>query len=281
MELDDFQSKAAETIATKDIEILTLGLLGEAGSVATSIKKLKRDNPAADLIKEEVKTELGDVFWYLSAIATHQKMKLSEIAEINLQKTKDLFSKDERDFDESSPENECLPKSGSFEFNADRKSGKLTVTFDGAGFGDPLDDNAYDDDGYRYHDIFHIAYMTILGWSPVIRKQLGKKRKYNSEIDRVEDGARAVFLEEGISVFVFNQNYRDAGVSTFSDRGNIPFTVVSAIKTMTKGLEVGCRSISDWYDAIALGFQCFDAIANAGAGILTFERDKKTICIDV
>lgn len=204
MDLDEFQEEAAKTIATRDIEVLTLGLFGEAGSVASSIKKLKRDNPAAELVKEEVKTEIGDVLWYLSAIASSHNMKLSEIANINLSKTKNLFSKDDRNFDADAPDDQSLPRRGVFEFDQKREPGKTIILYNGQPFGDLLDDNAHDDDGYRYHDIFHIAYMTVLGWSPVVRDQLKLKRKYDTNIDRVEDGARAVFLEEGISVFVFN-----------------------------------------------------------------------------
>jgi hypothetical protein len=109
--------------------------------------------------------------------------------------------------------------------------------------------------------------MTRLGWSPVARKQLGLKRRYDATIDRVEDGARAIFLEEGISVFVFNQNTRtEEGVSAFSDRRNIPFSVLSAIKIMTKGLEVRTRDITAWRDAIAMGFQMFDKLMTHDGG---------------
>ena len=111
--------------------------------------------------------------------------------------------------------------------------------------------------------------MTRLGWSPVTRKLLGMKRKYESKIDRIEDGARSIFLEEGISVYVFNQNTcTKDGVSAFGYRRNIPFGVLSAIKIMTKGLEVKTRDITAWRDAIAMGFQMFDKLkANDGGRV--------------
>ena len=46
--------------------MFTLGLFGEAGSVASSIKKLKRDNDAEEVVREEIAIELGDVLWYLA-----------------------------------------------------------------------------------------------------------------------------------------------------------------------------------------------------------------------
>ncbi|WP_336986192.1 MazG nucleotide pyrophosphohydrolase domain-containing protein [Altererythrobacter aquiaggeris] len=71
MDIDHYQAKAHETSRSSDIELFTLGLFGEAGSVASSIKKLKRENSAATVVKDEIKTELGDLLWYLSEIASH------------------------------------------------------------------------------------------------------------------------------------------------------------------------------------------------------------------
>ena len=62
---------------------------------------------------------------------------------------------------------------------------------DGKFIGDSLSDNAYVDDGYRFHDVMHLAHMAVLGWSPVMRNLLKLKRKSQPTIDEVEDGARA------------------------------------------------------------------------------------------
>jgi len=268
MELDEYQRRARKTARSKDIEVFTLGLFGEAGSVASSIKKLKRDNPAAAIVKSEIAIELGDVLWYLAEIASFYDLKLSEIAEANLGKTQYLFVGDDQRLDRAAPKKQRFPDKVSFDFIQGQD--KVSIKLEGKAFGDALDDNAHSPDGYRFHDVFHLAYMTRLGWSPVIRKLLGRKRRYSEQVDRVEDGARAIFLEEGISVFVFNQNERTPeGVSTFSDRRNIPFGVLSAIKTMTKGLEVSSRDITAWRDAIAIGFANFDKLERNGGGTVT------------
>ncbi|ALH79905.1 nucleoside triphosphate pyrophosphohydrolase family protein [Sphingopyxis macrogoltabida] len=278
MELDRYQNLCSKTLRTDDIEVLTLGLLGEAGSVASSIKKIKRDNKTPDVVKKEIATELGDTLWYLSAVASYCDLKLSQIASDNLVKTLYLFSDDKRDFDEKSPHDQRLPEKGEFVFHQNPKDGRVRIEFEGRDLGDSLDDNAYIDDGYRFHDVFHLAYVAKLGWSPVFRKLMNAKRRYNPEIDRVEDGARSIFLEEGISVFVFNQNKISAnGVSSFSDRGNIPFTIGQTIKTMTSGLEVNSRSISDWFDAISFGFRCYDKLVRNSGGIIRINRKRKTI----
>ena len=70
MDLNEYQKRAHQTARSEDIEIYTLGLFGEAGSVASAIKKLKRDNPAEALVHEEIKREIGDVLWYLSEIGS-------------------------------------------------------------------------------------------------------------------------------------------------------------------------------------------------------------------
>lgn len=268
MDIDDYQSKAHRTSKSSDIEVFTLGLFGEAGSVASAIKKLKRENLAEQVVKDEIATELGDVLWYVAEIATRYNLKLSDVAKSNLYKSHYLFNGDQARLDAKAPASERFPDKFSLTF--EESGEKVQIRVDGKPFGDLLDDNAHDEDGYRFHDVFHFAYMTRLGWSPVARKLLQKKRRYDPKVDRVEDGARAIFLEEGISVFVFNQNLRtEAGISAFSDRRNIPFTVLSAIKVMTRGLEVKSKDITAWRDAIAMGFHMFDKLMKHNGGRIT------------
>ena len=108
------------------------------------------------------------------------------------------------------------------------------------------------------------------------RALLSLKRKFDPDVDRVEDGARSVFLEEGLAVFVFNQNKQTAdGISSFADRRNIPFTIMSAIKTITQGLEVSRRDVTAWRDAIAIGFQMFDKLVAYNGGTITCDLDTK------
>ena len=42
----------------------------------------------------------------------------------------------------------------------------------GEQIGNQLTDNAELDDGYRFHDVFHLAYAAVLRWSPVTRANL-------------------------------------------------------------------------------------------------------------
>ena len=62
----------------------TLGLVGEAGEVAEKLKKSLRDNTNLDV--QDMKKELGDVLFYLAALANLYQSSLQEVAELNMEK---------------------------------------------------------------------------------------------------------------------------------------------------------------------------------------------------
>ena len=66
-----------------------LGLAGEAGEVADMIKKGVYHQHGVD--REEVKKELGDVLWYVSAICGDLDLELSEVMEANIEKLKQRY----------------------------------------------------------------------------------------------------------------------------------------------------------------------------------------------
>lgn len=68
-----------------------LGLNGEAGEVAEKIKKLMREGikELTEEDRQELKKELGDVFWYLANTAKELNFRLSEIASFNVEKLAD------------------------------------------------------------------------------------------------------------------------------------------------------------------------------------------------
>ena len=106
--------------------------------------------------------------------------------------------------------------------------------------GDDLSDNRYQDDGYRFHDVFHIAYAAhVLGWSPTIRALMRRKRKSVPIVDEVEDGGRAIAIEEGIVAMTFSYAER----RNFLEGANaIDAGILRIIKDMTAHLEVSHRS---------------------------------------
>jgi NTP pyrophosphatase (non-canonical NTP hydrolase) len=119
--------------------------------------------------------------------------------------------------------------------------------------GDPLTDNIGEGDMYRFHDVFHLAYAAVLGWSPVLRALLKCKRKSNPWLDENQDGARAILVEEGISTFVFNH----AKPHLFEGAKGVDYRLLSTIKEFVKGYEVEDQPLWAWERAILRGYDVF------------------------
>ena len=68
-----------------------LGLTGEAGEVAEKVKKIIRDQNGqlSEYNKQEIAKELGDVLWYLNALAFELGHDLEWVAEKNIEKLED------------------------------------------------------------------------------------------------------------------------------------------------------------------------------------------------
>lgn len=77
-----------------------LGLAGEVGEVCEKVKKHLRDGRVLDI--EDLKKELGDVLWYLSAVASDLGINLDDIASTNYEKLK---SRQERNVLQGSGDN--------------------------------------------------------------------------------------------------------------------------------------------------------------------------------
>lgn len=99
MNFNEYQNKALKTakypVIGHGVIYPTLGLANEAGEVAGKIKKVFRDKGgvigAAE--REALKSELGDVLWYLAQVCTELEIPLEDVAVHNLEK---LYSRLER-----------------------------------------------------------------------------------------------------------------------------------------------------------------------------------------
>lgn len=65
----------------------TLGLVGEAGEVAEKIKKLIRDQNR--FTSDEIIKELGDVVFYVTALANYYSFGLQHVIDMNVHKLDD------------------------------------------------------------------------------------------------------------------------------------------------------------------------------------------------
>jgi len=85
----DYQLEANKTAVysgSLDIMYPAMGLAGEVGELLNKIKKHFRDGTPLD--REDMVAELGDVLWYMAALATDLDIDFEEIPIANLEKLK-------------------------------------------------------------------------------------------------------------------------------------------------------------------------------------------------
>lgn len=283
MDFPDYQRAVRETDQTAGRELShmavhLLGLAGEAGSVATAYKKYLRDGDADATYKLRLREELGDVLWYVATLANKLDLNLDEVAAANLDKTRSRWLPGAHEaLDASFPETERLPRQGTYEFIPDTSAAgypQVRIRLDGQPLGDALTDNRPGEDGYRFHDIFHLAYATYLGWSPVTRALLKRKRKSDPAIDEHEDSGRAIVAEEGLSLFAFaygTQHNHLEGITRLDQQ------LLDSITLMTNGLEVSARTHADFETAILEGHRVYRLLLQHGSGSVDFDADAPSL----
>lgn len=99
MTANDYQQLAGRTLIDKpdatytDHELMlvwnALGLTGEAGEVADTIKKAVFHQHGLD--RDELIKELGDVIWYVAALCTKLDVPMSQVMERNIDKLKKRY----------------------------------------------------------------------------------------------------------------------------------------------------------------------------------------------
>jgi NTP pyrophosphatase (non-canonical NTP hydrolase) len=356
--VDQYASEAARTDQRKGsgtIGFTMLGLFGETGSLLAEAKKKQRDAASYLGYAEAVAEEIGDVLWYLAAIARRHRLALSDIAaaaldadgfyaegtnealsfhalqpahmplakapmpefehsllalasevgllarEIqgsnstrhradvaerlvavtrclirastdsgitieaaaikNLQKIFDRWPRERiypPAFDAGKDAEEQLPRSMQIDIYERKVRGQDYVFQRSRGVyvGDRLTDNAIEPDDYRFHDVFHYAYVAVLGWSPVIRALLRLKRKSDPKLDEAEDGARAILIEEGVTSWLFGQAQQ---LNFFEDvkRGGLPLDMLKHVRQFVTGYEADRCPLWLWEEAILQGYAAF------------------------
>ena len=256
-----------------------LGLAGETGQLLSEYKKHLRDGEAHRLFRERVSEELGDLLWYTANVASKFDLSLSDIAAANLAKVKQRWASERIEpltFDADLPEGERLPRRFEVELINDESEGRqrVRVLIDREPFGTELTDNAYDPDGYRFHDVFHFAYAAVLGWSPITRALLRCKRKSRPMLDEVEDGGRAAVIEEGVAALAFDYARRHRFLEGVAA---LDFQLLRTIKDMTSHLEVRQCTTGEWEQAILQGFDVWRAVLAAHGGHIAVDLDVRRL----
>lgn len=299
MNLNEYQARAiltdqnpkpsdpsSDVITPKRHEVIPLlGLVGEVGSLLGEYKKLLRDGMTHRRFSEEVAEELGDILWYVSNVATKFDLKLEDVAAANLSKVEDRHRPPESNrplWDESCDTSQRLPRQFEYTFVHRELDGVTKLVLvdgtDGSRAGDPLTDNAYEDDGYRYHDVIHLAFAARLGWSPVWRKLLRKRGQVRnrtpSTVADAEDGGRAQVIEEAIVA---------AAYSYAADHGfllglqTVDWRLLRFIQQLTASLEVRGVSTWEWNDTLLRAFAVWRQLREHSGGIVRGDLVARTI----
>ena len=281
-DLGPFSTAPARSSSKQEGEWIrvALSLAEHAGGMSRSYDYLLAGRQTSRHFDTALSESLAGIMSDLRRLARIHGLSITDVATANLQKVNHQWAHPTRSSAASRrvwPECEQLPVR--FDAWLSDICGCVTIAFsihDGSIqiTPDSLTDNAYDPDGYRFHDIFHLAYAAVLGWSPVTRSLLRRKRKSDPQVDEVEDGGRAVAIEEGIAAMVFAyaaQHRMFQGVRT------VDYSLLRTIQDMTAHLEVNARAAAEWQDAIIQGFDAWREVRDAGGGRVHVDRAARQI----
>jgi len=263
-----------------------LNVPGHLRSLAAHAGQLLSGAPGAtDLLSQPPQRLLGMLLADLAMVAALYKQHLSAIAAANLKKIRSRWPGDQPVylpfFDEGYSDLEQFPRE-EFDMHfveivpSDGGTPYVIQRLRGINIGDRLTDNRADPDGYRFHDVFHMAYMTHLGWSPVIRSLLKLKRKSKRKVDEEQDGARAAIIEEAISTWIFNHAHVRAYFKK-KETGRLSYDLLKQVHEMVRGYEVEDCPLWQWERAILDGFSIFRQLMEHGGGIVRINLAARTI----
>jgi len=291
MAFEDYQRVAFLTARTEDRTLVEvcLAVLWQLSAqlFRRKLSPLERELNHA-LVDKSINDILGEIAWHIAALASIYKLQLSDIAQRNVEKVSHRLDRRHPTphHDQRFPTSEQFPRRFEVAFVTFTK-GRSRMYLDDRRLGDDLTDNAYDDDGYRYHDIMHLANVAKLGWSPVFRGLMGRKRKSVEVTDEVEDGARAKIVEEAVIKAIHSEGQRLAALRgyapssqplrLFSKSSDITFRFLKLIRSFVSDLEVHKNRDWEWEEAILDGHKIFHLLRCEGQGTVIVDLDARSI----
>lgn len=264
---------------TRAFEKTLLQLAGEVGLLMTDHEAGRLTNNQAALAGH-----LVAIMRTMIQAATEAGVTLEAAAVKNLNKIFDRWPHERirlAPLDGSAEVEEQLPRDLYVDV-FERKIRDQTYVFqccNGLNIGDRLTDNAMVLDDYRFHDVFHYAYVAVLTWSPVIRALFKLKRKSDPMIDEVQDGARATLIEEGITTWIFGQA---VALNFFADVkvGELPFGILKHVREFVAGYEVETIPLWLWEEAILQGYAAFRFLREHRRGRLHIDTNNRRLTIE-
>lgn len=239
--------------------------------------------------QEQISKALGDVMWYVAAFATLYELSLDTIAQNNAEKAQSMFMPLEERIpthlhDERFKALERFPRKFNVDFvSTDEDTAVMLIN--GMRLGDPLRDNAYQldvgpdglIDGYRFHDCVHLAFVAVLGWSPVVRALMKRKRKSDKRVDDAEDGARAQIVEEMIVKLTHSYAVSVDQNALLVGRQHVSMDLLKQIEVLTQGLEAKANKLWEWEKAILLGYEIFDQLRRQKRGRIIVDLESRSV----
>jgi NTP pyrophosphatase (non-canonical NTP hydrolase) len=246
----------------------------------TALRKLGESS--ANVLGCKIKTKknkqiLKDFFVAYLKTVRASKIGFAEILRYNLKKTEGRFLEPKKSalkiFDEKFSRDEQIPNKFKIEIS-ERSNGKSYLKWHGVFIGDPLTDNIKDPDGYRFHDVFHMANAAILNWSPTFRSLIKHKRKSDPKADEIQDGGRAIVIEEGLTAWIFSIAKES---NFFKNQDRLSFDLLKNIQQFVSGYEVQKCPLKLWERSILDGYKVFRKMKKNKGGIIIGNRKKRTI----
>lgn len=270
-------------LAFCSVEVEKLEIGKELRRLGAHVGQLLQLEEQPDLVDVHPRSLLAELFADMAITAVLFRQRLCEVARANLQKIESRWPPKGTPhlplFDEAKGALEKFPRLIEMHFIEQHKQDGtpyVVQQWNGVNIGDRLTDNRLESDGYRFHDVFHLAYVVHLGWSPVVRALLKLKRKSDPTLDENEDGARATIIEEGIATWIFNHA---SGRKFFEDVtvGRLEYGMLKQVREMVVGYEVAACPVWQWERAILSGFEVFRDLYHHGGGIVIANLQARTL----
>jgi NTP pyrophosphatase (non-canonical NTP hydrolase) len=291
-DLDNWQAAGTDSLTFADIEANTHAVASEPSaqfeqallSLSAEVGLLMTDFSAGRLQQNRsaLKGRLIAVFRALRAAAHDAGVPLSRAAKSNLEKIEDRWPRIRTQsalFDDDFPVSEQLPRRLAIKIEELMLDGKsvAVLTREGVPVGDPLTDNRAEDDDYRFHDIFHLSFAAHLGWSPTLRRLLKVKRKSVPLVDEVQDGARAILIEEGIATWIFNHAQH---LALFEGIETLDYGLLKSVRRFVSGYEAENCPLWLWEEAILNGYKVFREMRKHRSGLVSIDLIERKIWFD-
>ena len=232
------------------------------------------------LSKETTSEKVKDFLAIYSEVMSFLNLDLLNIVEHNTFKIRNRFVPIEElnlpllSFDSNFSKDEQLPVE--FEVHiVEKPNGKAYLKWNDVFIGSALNDNHQEDDNYKYHDVFHLAFAAILHWSPTFRALIKHKRKSDLSIDETQDSGRPIVIEEGLSAWLFSiSKQRDID---FTKESSISYDLLKTIQIFVRGYEVENCPLQLWVKAIIQGYTVFSQVVENKGGIIIGNRRERTL----